>query len=71
VTAGSITVPRLWAERVIPTIGLLAAAVAGLMPTRTVAQPVNTEFPVPTINSNPFGITAGPSPSSSPIGSGG
>jgi len=60
VTAGTITVSRSWVEGVIPAIGLMAAAVAGLMPTRTVAQPVITEFPLPTASSNPAGITAGP-----------
>jgi virginiamycin B lyase len=34
--------------------------VAGLIPTRTVAQPVITEFPLPTAGSTPVGITAGP-----------
>ena len=51
---------RSWAERVIPAIGLMAAAVAGLMPTRTVAQPVITEFPVPTAGNRYTCVTPGP-----------
>jgi streptogramin lyase len=41
-------------------MGLMAAAMVGLMPTPTVAQPFVTEFPLPTANSIPAGITAGP-----------